>query len=345
MNPFEPRRAPSEDDVMMEDEAEAQRDALLFGQQVEPQRRKTSKQPETSKLAGFASAARAAAITGAVVLAALSLSVAFYYRTDLTAANLLRVGVGDAKNAPATSAAVAAVAPAAGTTMPPPLMTASAADATTTTTPLVPPLKAAAPGASSGLAQAGLKTPVTAPGAYIAPPAATTAADVTTTATTSTATTSTTTTASASSGKTKAVKDSRLALLPDIDDPEGLHNYVLANYYLYHGLLGEQGSSKVRMVTLDALDVVVVLVGSYGVSPTVPNDTHISGDETLLTADVFCLWGTGGVAESDELRGQGAGDGEGRPRGPPHRGVRRATLVRAGTRTDDGVLAQRMLRL
>jgi hypothetical protein len=267
MNPFEPRRAPSEDDVMMEDEAEAQRDALLFGQQVEPRRRKTSKQPETSKLAGFASAARAAAITGAVVLAALSLSVAFYYRTDLTAANLLRVGVGDAKNAPATSAAVA---PAAGTTMPPPLMTASAAGATTTTTtPLVPPLKAAAPGASSGLVQAGLKTPVTAPGAYIAPPAATTAADVTTTATTSTATTSTTTTASASSGKTKAVKDSRLALLPDLDDPEGLHNYVLANYYLYHGLLGEQGSSKVRMVTLDALDDVVVFVGLDGVSPTV----------------------------------------------------------------------------
>jgi hypothetical protein len=267
MNPFEPRRAPSEDDVMMEDEAEAQRDALLFGQQVEPQRRKTSKQPETSKLAGFASAARAAAITGAVVLAALSLSVAFYYRTDLTAANLLRVGVGDAKNAPATTAAVA---PAA--TMPPPLMTASAAGATTTTTPLVPPLKAAAPGASSGLVQAGLKTPVTAPGAYIAPPAAT-ATTATTTATTATTTaaeaSSATTTATASSGKTKAVKDSRLALLPDLDDPEGLHNYVLANYYLYHGLLGEQGSSKVRPEALVALDDVVVLVGLDGVSPTV----------------------------------------------------------------------------
>ena len=132
---------------------------------------------------------------------------------------------------------------------------------------------------------------MTAPGAYIAPPAATTAADVTTTATTSTATTSTTTTASASSGKTKAVKDSRLALLPDIDDPEGLHNYVLANYYLYHGLLGEQGSSKVRPEALDALDDVVVLVGSGWCQPFRFLTTHISGDFTLLTADVFLLVG------------------------------------------------------
>ena len=158
MNPFERR---SDADAMDEEE---QRDALLFGQTAVA--RKTPEQQQTKKLSGFAAGMRMVVVAGAV---AVSLSVALYYRKDLTAANLLRIGVGDAK--PDGTAAGAA-----------PLMTASGLAPAAG----MPPLKAAAPaagavGTAGTIVQAGLK-------ATTAAVASTGATSTVTTDTTSTAT-------------------------------------------------------------------------------------------------------------------------------------------------------------
>ena len=190
-----------------EDEEEQRvRDSLLFGQKPA-----ASVSKKTAPTASGSS--RMVAVAVAVMTVSLSLMVAAYYRSDILSSNLLRIGVGDNRGD------AMADAPVMTSTAPAPLTPAA-------------PLAVAAGSSSSAsqpvLKQAGFVTPGStgATGAYLPPIVKTT----TTTATTMQA------------KKTEVTNKARLSLLPDINDPDGLHDYILNNYYLYHGFLGDSAN-------------------------------------------------------------------------------------------------------
>jgi hypothetical protein len=203
-NSFSAHRAASEDE-----EEQRDRDSLLFGQ-------KPAASTSAKATPATSGSSRMVAVAVAVMTVSLSLMVA-YYRSDILSSNLQRIGVGDNRGDGLADA---------------PVMTSTA------DTPLIPAVpvsaKAAAGAGSSSsqpvLKQAGLVTPGStgATGAYLPP--------ITKTTTTTSATTA------MQAKKTEVTNKARLSLLPDINDPDGLHDYILNNYYLYHGFLGDSAN-------------------------------------------------------------------------------------------------------
>ena len=206
-NSFSAHRSASEDE-----EEQRERDSLLFGQKPASS---TAKKTSTAN-----GSSRMVAVAVAVMTVSLSLMVAAYYRSDILSSNLLRIGVGDNRGDAMAEA---------------PVMTSTS----TASAPLTPAAPISADKALSGavgssssvpvLKQAGLVTPGSAgaTGAYLPP--------ITKTTTTTAATTM-------QAKKTEVTNKARLGLLPDINDPDGLHDYILNNYYLYHGFLGDSAN-------------------------------------------------------------------------------------------------------
>lgn len=185
-----------------EDEEEQRvRDHLLFGQKPEAA-------PVTKKATSSATgSSRVLALAVAVATVSLSLMVA-YYRSDILASNLQRIGVGDNRGDAMATAPV----------------TTSTTTTTAPSTPAVAIDKNKGTVAEPALKQAGLITPGStgATGAYLP--------SITKTDTTM------------QSKKSEVTNKARVSLLPDIDDPDGLHDYILNNYYLYHGFLGDSAN-------------------------------------------------------------------------------------------------------
>ena len=207
-NSFSAHRSASEDE-----EEQRVRDSLLFGQKPAST---TSK--KTTPAANGSS--RMVAVAVAVMTVSLSLMVAAYYRSDILSSNLLRIGVGDNRGD------AMADAPVMTSTAPAPLTPAAPISADKA----LPGSAGVGSSSSSSapvLKQAGFVTPGStgATGAYLPP----------ITKTTTTATTM-------QAKKSEVTNKARLALLPDINDPDGLHDYILNNYYLYHGFLGDSAN-------------------------------------------------------------------------------------------------------